>query len=31
MNAYETGGLSWDEYYNSLLRKPTNRSRIVTY
>lgn len=31
MNAYETGGLSWDEYYNSLLRKPTNRSRIVSY
>lgn len=31
MNAYETGGLSWDEYYNSLLRKPSNRSRIVSY
>lgn len=31
MNAYETGGLNWDEYYNSLLRKPSNRSRIVSY
>lgn len=31
MNAYQTGGASWDEYYNSLLRKPANRSRITSY
>lgn len=31
MNAYQTGGLSWDEYYQTLLRKPNNRSPIVPY
>lgn len=31
MNAYETGGFSWNEYYNSLPRKPLNRSRVISY
>lgn len=31
MNAYQTGGLSWDEYYQTLQRKPSVRSPIVPY
>ena len=31
MNAYQTGGLSWDEYYATLQRKPTVRSPILPY
>ena len=31
MNAYQTGGFSWNEYYNTLLRKPSVRSPIVPY
>lgn len=31
MNAYQTGGFSWNEYYDSLLRKPAVRSPIVPY
>ena len=31
MNAYETGGFSWNEYYDQLMRKPTVRSPIVPY
>ena len=31
MNAYQTGGFSWNEYYSSLLRKPAVRSPIVPY
>lgn len=31
MNAYETGGFSWNDYYGSLLRKPSASSRIVSY
>lgn len=30
MNAYQTGGFSWNEYYGTLLRKPA-RSPIVPY
>lgn len=31
MNAYQTSGFSWNEYYAQLLRKPVNRSTIVPY
>ena len=31
MNAYETGGFSWNDYYNALLRKPSGSNRIVSY
>lgn len=31
MNAYQAGGQSWDDYYQSLLRKPNVRSPIVPY
>lgn len=31
MNAYQAGGMSWDEYYDSLQRKPVNRSPLVPY
>ncbi len=31
MNAYQTGGFSWDEYYHTLQRKPSVRSPIVPY
>lgn len=31
MNAYQTGGLTWDEYYQTLMRKPFVRSPYVPY
>lgn len=31
MNAYQAGGMSWDEYYDQLQRKPVIRSPIVPY
>lgn len=31
MNAYNAGGFSWNDYYNSLERKPQVRSPIVPY
>lgn len=31
MNAYQTGGFSWNEYYSTLLRKPAVRSPILPY
>lgn|GEM_PF-2539623 len=31
MNAYQAGGVSYDEYYRQLLRKPSVRSPILPY
>lgn len=31
MNAYKAGGLSYDEYYRQLMRKPVSRSTILPY
>ncbi len=31
MNAYQTSGFSWDEYYDTLQRKPSVRSPILPY
>jgi hypothetical protein len=31
MNAYQTGGFSWNEYYGGLMRKPSVRSPILPY
>jgi len=31
MNAYRVGGSSWDEYYDTMQRKPSARSPIVPY
>ncbi len=31
MNAYQTGGFSWNNYYEHLQRKPINRSTILPY
>ncbi len=31
MNAYAAGGFNWDDYYESLQRKPQSRSPIVPY
>ncbi len=31
LNAYNAGGFSWNDYYNSLQRKPQTRSPILPY